>query len=346
MATSPSPSSVLLPIHFKYALPDIASTSMLRAGVTVNTDANYAKYLWVHVFLLWYMIITWVLAVWWVLRGGLLMREQEIQKTINDLDFRGRTAKLDVNGNPIDDAAETAKLMPAGSVVVIPPSPVHAEQAPSAQAQASPAGTLQGSLECRDSKDLDKGKDMETGKAELELPDPAVDAAVQPSLAAGLAQYRTILVSNIPPAMRSISVLQAYFDHGLSQPEHKHALEPFHKDPKAFIVRHIKRHGVLGSPTATSHLPKLPKLSKHKAKSSIGDVLADPAGVDPQVPAAEGEQGQVVEVPVMVEAESKVQEIVLVRKLEELHMLRERREKIRKRLELVSSTGCLKKQPR
>jgi hypothetical protein len=147
---------------------------------------------------------------------------------------------------------------------------------------------------------------------------PWEDPAVQPSLDAGFRQYRTVLVSNIPPSMRDDAALRNYFEKALSVPEPSSPLEPLKQDPKAFVRKHFSR-------TKNAFALPNPQLTMgHSGKKKGGEVKPEAAIPDATIlEECEPEGGKFVE------------EIVLVRKLQEIDSLRKRREGVRKRLELV-----------
>ncbi len=275
------------------------------------------------------MIITWVGAVWWVVTGGIKYRQVEIQGTIDELKERGRTQKVTVDGGPmIDDYGTPVLAIRSGNELgagkEAGDSGSKEPLGPVERSERSSESTRSEDERATTNKDQKTGNEKATlRKDRISTSSPSNDPQdttscdarpILPSLEAGLKQFRTVLVSNIPPAMRDENTLRTYFETALSAPEPATAMEPFTQDPVAFMKRHFKRN---------SNMLRMPKshLPVYRPKKEIGKTLPDVQEV------TEGN---------MDSSAGPVEEIVLVRKVQDIASLRKRLEATRKRLELVS----------
>lgn len=132
--------------------------------------------------------------------------------------------------------------------------------------------------------------------------------------APGWKRYRTIMVSNIPPAMRDEKHLQYYFSEAL------------HKAPPPKAWKHAVPHFVKKQANRAQAIAGTPKPSMDLSRSAMASMVVGITDV------------AVTTGMTLSQADNRiVDDIVLVHKLGELGRLRERREAVIKQLENVSS---------
>lgn len=76
---------ILLPLHIRYSTLDLKSTSMLRAGLSVKDGSGASRWLWVHVVILYWVLLTWVANLVWVIWGILGLRRRQARHRIEEL---------------------------------------------------------------------------------------------------------------------------------------------------------------------------------------------------------------------------------------------------------------------
>jgi hypothetical protein len=131
--------------------------------------------------------------------------------------------------------------------------------------------------------------------------------------APGWKRYRTIMVSNIPPAMRDEKHLQYYFSEAL------------HKAPPPKEWKHAVPHFVKKQANRAQAITGTPKPSMDLSRSALASMVVGVTDV------------AVTTGMTLSQANNRiVDEIVLVHKLGELGRLRERRDGVIKQLESVS----------
>jgi hypothetical protein len=180
---------VLLPIHLKFAPADVASSSMLRASLSsLVRSPTGQKYTFVHAILIAWLVGTWSACLIWIAWGGIKYRREAVESTLH-------RARLEAH-QQLAKAARMDGLPPT----VRGPSPL----------AVLPGGSII----------LDDPKPSAESPLVEPVDFPGVNRPAHPASTDALPaprgwKQRTVLVSNIPPDMRDQACLMAYFDDGL-----------------------------------------------------------------------------------------------------------------------------------
>lgn len=283
---------ILAPLHIFYAPDEIGSESMNKAGIRSAQNPDERRWLWVHVVLLYWMVITWIGNLIWVIWGVLMYRKEEIRKRLVALknEYGGhKTEAIQEDG----EEREMSELLPGRkSSIGNWPRGEHAQP----------------NLQRDDRVDATQVSDGEPSPNETERTAKSLGLD-----APGWKRYRTIMVTNIPPAMRDEKHLHYYFS------------EHLHKPPPPKQWKHAATHFVKKQAGRAQAIAGTPKPSMDISRTAMGSMLM---GVT-DVAVSTG--------MTLSSARNKiVEDIVLVHKLGELGRLRQRRDAVIKQLETVS----------
>jgi hypothetical protein len=244
---------------------------------------------------LYWLVITWIGNLIWVIWGVLMYRKEEIRKRIVAL----RNEHGDRDGSAIQEETEEremSELLP-GRKSSVNGWPMGEHMHPNTQRS--------------DRIDQTQVSDGEPSPAEMEKTARSLGLD-----APGWKRYRTIMVTNIPPAMRDEKHLHYYFS------EHLHKPAP----PKQW--KHAATHFVKKQAGRAQAIAGTPKPSMDITRTALGSVVM---GVT-DVAVSTG--------MTLSSARNKiVEDVILVHKLGELGRLRERRDAVIKQLESVSLVG-------
>lgn len=196
---------VLLPLHLVYSAPDLASTSMLKAGLWVTNDETISggqgatKWLWVHVVMLYWVVITWIANLLWVIWGVLGYRRKQMQEHL--MEIRNKIAQQKEHQEEQEEKNSTGS------------SPTPTNDQKSSQSPVSPHTALHDQID-----EGDQDPDMEqiqVGLARATPPSPSTSHNPTPAAELltrpGFEKYRTIMVTNIPPFMRDEVILKQFY---------------------------------------------------------------------------------------------------------------------------------------
>jgi hypothetical protein len=237
-------------------------------------------------------VITWLITLIWVIWGVLMYRKEEIRQRV--------TALHNEYGTPTTTRNQEERIEPEMTELL----PGRRSSVGDWQPREHTKPDTQRS-DLVDMTQVDDGDPtrMETGKAAKSL---GLDAP-------GWKRYRTIMVTNIPPAMRDEKHLRYYFSEAL------------HKAPPTRQWKHVVPHFVKTQAGRAQALASTPKPSMDISRSALASMVT---GVT-DIAVSTG--------MTLSKADNQiVEDIVLVHKLGELGRLRQRRDAVIKQLESVS----------
>ena len=284
---------VLLPIHLKFAPADVASNSMLRASLSSLVRSPIGqKYTFVHAILIAWLVGTWSACLIWIAWGGIKYRREAVESTLHRARLEAhqqlaKAARMDGMPPATVRGPSPLAVLPGGPIILDDPKP--SVESPMVEPIDFPGITRPAHPDSTDSLPAPRGW-----------------------------KQRTVLVSNIPPDMRDQACLTAYFADGLRSVLKRRA-------------RKARERAAIGEARAKSRRSSVNLVGGSKSgpgaevEDDVIQLRPDRRSNDDSAGNSDGDDDEDDGEDGCASGTSIVEEVVVVRRMLELHKLRQRR---------------------